>query len=168
MVVGGWLFKRKERGKPMEEKIKWLLSGLLGLIGVFTRQYGILIVLVAVAIIFDIVTGLIKAKIHENISSKKGTKGMFKKVSILFTLFFGFFLDYAITYICGYVSIEIPFNLPFGMIIGFYIILNECISICENLYACNPNIMPTWIVKMLQATKDKFEDGGKNEDSEEK
>lgn len=148
------------------EKIKWLVSSLLGLIGVFTKQYGILIVLVAFAVVFDIVTGLIKAKIQGNVSSKKGTKGMFKKVSILAGLFFGFFLDYAITYICGYVSIDLPFNLPFGMIIGFYIILNESISICENLYVCNPNIMPKWIVRILQTTKEKLEDGGKNEDSE--
>lgn len=150
------------------EKAKWLISTLLGLIGMFTKQYGILILLVAIAIVFDIVTGLIKAKIQENVSSKKGTKGMFKKVSILAGLFFGFFLDYAITFMCGYISIDLPFNLPFGMIIGFYIIVNESISICENLYACNPSIMPTWIVKMLQATKDKLEDGGKNEDSTKK
>ena len=48
------------------EKAKWLISTLLGLIGMFTKQYGILILLVAIAIVFDIVTGLIKAKIQEN------------------------------------------------------------------------------------------------------
>lgn len=149
------------------ERVKWILSGLLGMLGVFTKQYGLLIIMVAVAIVFDFVTGLIKAKIYENISSKTGTKGLFKKISLLVCLFFGFFLDYTIPAMCEYISIEIPFNMPFGMIIGFYIVLNECISICENLYACNPTIMPKWIVKVLQTAKDKLDDGGQDEIVEE-
>ena len=43
------------------EKAKWLLSTILGLILSFTNKYGILIIFVAIAIVFDFVTGLIKA-----------------------------------------------------------------------------------------------------------
>ena len=149
------------------EKPKWLLSIILGVIATFTKQYGILIILVCVAIVFDCVTGLIKAKLEESISSEAGTKGFFRKIALLVCLFFGFFLDYAIPYMCESVSIKIPYDMPFGLIICFYIVLNECISICENLYACNPTIMPKWIVKILLSTKKQLEDGDEDEVIEE-
>ena len=150
------------------EKIKWLISTCLGLLATFTQQYGILIILVVCAIIFDVVTGVIKAKLSGTISSQAGTKGFFKKISLLVCLFFGFFLDYAIPYMFSRLAFELPFNTPFGLIICFYIVLNECISICENLYACNPDIMPKWIVNILLSAKQKIEDGASDEAVEEK
>lgn len=140
------------------EKTKWLLSGFFGMIATFFQHHGILVVLVLVSICFDVATGLIKAKINGEISSQKGTRGFFKKISLLVCLFFGFFLDIAIPYMFGYIGMELPFSTPFGMIICFYIVLNECISICENLYACNESIMPKWVVKILLSAKEKIED----------
>lgn len=149
------------------EKNKWLLSSLLGLISTFFDKHGILIVLVLTSICFDVVTGLIKAKINGEISSQKGTKGFFKKISLLVCLFFGFFLDMAIPYMFGYIGMELPFSTPFGMIICFYIVLNECISICENLYACNESIMPKWIVKLLLSAKERIEESNNEDVAEE-
>lgn len=152
----------------MEEKMKWLISVVLGLIATFIHQYGIMIIMVCVAIMFDCVTGLIKAKIEEDLSSEAGTKGFFKKTALLVCLFFGFFLDYIIPYMCESISIKIPYNMPFGLIICFYIVLNECISICENLYVCNPGIMPKWVVKILLSAKQQIDESGdNNEDTEE-
>lgn len=149
------------------EKEKWIISGLLGVISTFFQQHGILIALVLVSICFDVITGLIKAKLNGDISSKKGTNGFFKKIALLICLFFGFFLDMAIPYMFAYIGMDLPFNTPFGMIICFYITLNECISICENLYACNESIMPKWIVKILLSAKEKIEDGNNENTAEE-
>lgn len=150
------------------EKIKWLLSVLLGLILSFTQKYGIMIIFVAVAIVFDFITGLIKANIKGELSSDIGRKGFFKKIALLVCLFFGFFLDYVIPYMCGSIGVKIPFDTPFGLIICFYIVMNECISICENLYACDPGIMPKWIVKVLKSAKEQIDEkgGSANENSE--
>ena len=85
------------------------------------------------------------------------------------SMFFGFFLDWFIPYALQYVNVVLPFAMPFSMIISFYIVLNESISICENLYAANPEIMPRWIVGLLSTVKDKLdsatedEEGAKNE-----
>lgn len=140
------------------EKIKWITSALLGILTTFSKQYGVLIALVAVAIVFDLVTGLIKAKVDKNdvFSSSKCAEGLFKKLALLVGMFFGFFLDWFIPYVLLYVNVEIPFAMPFSMIICFYIVLNESISVCENLYATNPEIMPKWIVRFLTNAKDKL------------
>lgn len=142
------------------EKAKWLVSALLGLILSFTQKYGIMIIFVAVAIVFDFVTGLVKANIKGEVSSEVGKKGFFKKMALLICLFFGFFLDFVIPYMCATIGIKIPFETPFGLIICFYIVLNESISICENLYACNPGIMPKWVVRMLKSAKQQIDDKG--------
>ena len=148
-------------------KIKWLLSIIGGALATFFEHYGILILLVAVAIIFDLVTGLLKAKTSENTawSSEKCRRGLFMKLALLVGMCFGFFLDCFIPYALTYININLPFALPFSMVISFYIILNESISICENLYAANPEVMPKWIVKLLVNVKDKLE--GETEEEKE-
>ena len=147
------------------EKIKWLLSVLFGLITTFFEQYGVLITLVSVSIVFDFITGLIKAKISDSDhwSSAKCQKGLFKKLALLVGMLFGFFLDWFIPYALLYVNVTLPFAMPFSMIICFYIVLNESISICENLYAANPEIMPKWIVGLLTTVKDKLESPANHE-----
>ena len=146
-------------------KIKLILSAIFGMLATFFDQYGILIVLVAVAIVFDLVTGLIKVKVSENdiFSSEKCRKGFYKKIALLLAMCFGFFLDMFSPYALENIHVTLPFNLPFSMVISFYIILNESISICENLYAANPDIMPKWIVSFLTNAKDKLDNKGNEE-----
>lgn len=141
------------------ESIKIGLSVVLGFIATFFQQYGMLIMLVAVSIVLDLVTALIKVKASETEvwNSEKCRKGLFKKLALLLGMAFGFFLDWFIPYMLLYLNVSIPFAMPFSMIICFYIILNESISICENLYAANPEIMPKWIVKLLSNVKDKLD-----------
>ena len=148
----------------MDEKIKYILSVLGGLLATATKQYGLILLFVVIGIFMDWITGLVKSKITGVAwSSKVGFVGFWKKVSLLAALFFGIFLDYFIpTTLEKIVTVELPFALPFGLIIGAYIVLNECISICENLYACNPDIVPKWIVGLLRNAKDKISDGDKD------
>lgn len=151
----------------MTEKAKWLLSIMAGAIGAFSKQYGVLIVMVCTVIVMDWVTGVIAAAaVGEPITSQKGTKGFWKKMALLTALFFGFFLDYFVPYAIKAVGIHVDANVAvFGMVIGCYIVLNECISICENLYKTNPSIIPGWIVKLLSNAKGQIEQ--MHEDKEE-
>lgn len=152
----------------MAEKTKWLLSIVVGAIGAFSKQYGVLIVMVCTVIVMDWVTGVIaSAAVGDPITSKKGTKGFWKKMALLTALFFGFFLDYFVPYATTKVGIHIDVNVAiFGMIIGCYIVLNESISICENLYKTNPSIIPKWIVKLLISAKTQIEQMQDKEDEQ--
>lgn len=137
------------------EKMKWLLSILCGLLSAFTKQYGMIIAFVAIAVVLDWITGIIGEKaVGHAITSRKGTIGFWKKMALFAALFFGFFLDYFIPYCLEKIGLELPINVPvFGVIIGCYITINECISICENIYKANPNILPQWIVQVLILAK---------------
>lgn len=141
------------------EKMKWLLSILCGLLSAFTRQYGMIIVFVSCAVIFDWITGIIGEKAVGNpITSRKGTIGFWKKMALFAGLFFGFFLDYFIPYALQKIHIDLPVTgAMFGMIVGCYIVINECISICENIYKANPSILPKWIVTTLKLAKSQID-----------
>lgn len=137
------------------EKMKWLLSILCGFLSAFTKQYGVIIAFVSCAVVLDWITGIIGSKASGiPITSKKGMVGFCKKMALFAGLFFGFFLDCFIPYALERIHLELPVTgAVFGMIIGCYIVINECISICENIYKANPGILPKWIVTMLILAK---------------
>lgn len=142
----------------MSNSAKWLISVIIGIAATFFEQYGLFFLFVCAAIVFDCVTGLIKAKaIGEGLTSKKGFRGFWKKLGLLIGLSFGIYLDLAVPLIFLRAGIKLGVELPFALIICCYIVLNESISICENLYAINPSIMPRWIVKLLKGSRDNID-----------
>ncbi len=149
------------------EKIKWVVSIVVGFMAAMAKQYYVIVLFVACAVVFDWVTGLLKAKATgEGVNSKKATVGFWKKLALLMALFFGFFLDYFIPYMIGTLGILLPETALFGMVIGCYIVINECISIAENLYVINPAVLPNWIVKLLTAAKEQIEKKGERNEKE--
>lgn len=143
----------------MDKFLQWLISSVLGILATINHEYGLIIILVCGAVVLDVITGLLKCKITDiKISSGEGRKGFFRKVSLFVALTFGIFMDAFIPFLLEIVDIELGFNSPFGLIVGVYIILNESISICENLYLCNPNAIPKRIGKILKVAKEKTDD----------
>lgn len=138
--------------------IKVLLSAVAGAAATFCHQYGLIISAVVISIVIDCITGLVKSKVSaEGWDSKKATKGFWKKIALLVALAFGMLLDFFIPTMLAEIGVEIPFHLPFALIIGCYIVINECISICENLYVINPEVMPKWIINLLKIAKEDIE-----------
>lgn len=146
-------------------------SALLGTLATLAEQYTVLIVLVAAAIVLDVITGLIRCgATGEKLSSEKGTKGFWKKIMLLASLLFAFFLDVSIPTILGVVNVTLPFqkSLLFGSIVGVYIILNESISICENILKANKMALPKWLKKLLQDAKKEVDEKGAGKDVDNK
>ncbi len=131
------------------------MSIITGALAAFSGQYGLFIVLVAAAVVLDVITGLVKAKATgEGLSSKRAARGFWKKVSLFVGLFFGIFLDYVMLTALVQAGITINVNLPFALIFACYIILNESISVAENLVQINPDIMPKKIAELLKSARD--------------
>lgn len=142
----------------MENLFKWILSIVGGALAAFFQQYGLFIVLVAIAVVMDFITGVIKAKATgEGLSSARAWQGFWKKIALFVGLFFGIFLDYVMLTVLAQANITINVKLPFALIIACYIVLNESISIAENLVMINSDIMPKWVSKLLKVAKDDFD-----------
>lgn len=142
--------------------IKIAASLLTGLAASFWSLYGAIIICVCVAIIMDFVSGIVAALASgEKISSEVGYRGFWKKVALLLALSFGIFLDAFIPIMLGVITLEIPFTMPIGTIVGCYIVINEAISIIENINQAAPTALPRWIKKLLEGAGKTIDDGGK-------
>lgn len=147
------------------------VSAILGTVATLLESYVVLVILVACAIVLDVITGLVKCfATGEKLSSEKGQKGFWKKIMLLMALLFAFFLDVSIPAVMEVVKIQMPFekSLLFGSIVGVYIILNESISICENIIKANRMALPKWLKKLFQDAKKEIDEGGKENGSNNK
>ena len=149
---------------------KLLASIIIGLGMTFSDKYGLLILLVIGAVIIDIFTGLVKGKIKRDINSRAGYIGFWKKVALFTGLGFGLFLDAVVGYFITLtaeegVSLFVLQNIPFGHIIGIYIILNESISIMENLHECGIK-MPNFIIKIFRKYTEEINQGKSHDKKE--
>ena len=130
-----------------------ILTAVSAIVSYFDKYVPVLCC-VLVSIIFDVITGLVRCKITgEALSSKVGIIGFWKKLALLLALFFGIFIDVYIPILLGISGINIPFSLPIGTFIGCYIILNENISILENLSRSGV-ILPKWIKQFFKDAKE--------------
>lgn len=140
--------------------MKYIIPVIASIASSFTNKYGNIITLVFGAVLLDVVTGILKAKATGRVNSNSGFKGFWKKVSLFAGLTFGFFLDFFWSYLNQF-SKDSPIlpavnYISFGTIIGVYIIVNECISIFENLNIAGVKL-PQFIVRALLSSSDKLD-----------
>ena len=124
-----------------------VITGVLG-------DYVTLFMIVCGMIAFDVITGIAKANVLGNVSSSKGTQGLWKKLSILLAVVFGMFLQYVIGVVALIVEVPTLAKVPIAGAIAAYVIFNEAISVCENFYAINPNMLPSWVANRLKTAKE--------------
>ncbi len=141
--------------KP-EGIIKSALSVIAGVAATLCGQYGVMFLLVAAAVVLDFATGIIKAKaIGQGLDSKIARRGFWRKISLLAALAFGVFLDLIAGVLLVKAGIVISSETPFALVVASYIVLNESISIAENLYQINPDSLPKAVINLLRIAKEK-------------
>lgn len=91
-------------------------------------------IIVGCFIIFDIVTGILKALYHEGLNSTKLRQGLFHKLSEILAVAGSMLLEIASEYI------NLGVDLPLVNAVAIYICLMELISILENLCEMNPEL----------------------------
>lgn len=94
----------------------------------------VIIIIVLVFILFDILTGLIKAIYKEGLNSTYLRQGLFHKLSEILALIGSYGIEFAIQYI------ELGIDIPVLKCVSGYIALMELISIIENLCSINPKL----------------------------
>lgn len=89
-------------------------------------------IFVSVCILFDIVTGLIKAGYTGTLNSTALRQGLMHKASEILTVIGAYLLQH------GMVQIGLTFEVPVYTPVALYIALMEIVSVIENLCAVNP------------------------------
>ena len=102
------------------------------------------------------------AWIQNNLSSKIGAKGIIKKVGYMGLIVVAMGADYLIYSGIIAANIDISYNMWFGLLVAVWLIINEMISILENLSKLGVPI-PDFMTKLIKRLKNAADGGNKNE-----
>lgn len=118
-----------------------------------------LIVLITV-MIADYGTGLAGAYVTGTLNSRIGIKGIVKKVGYLILVAVGMVIDYLLSTAVAQAGMDIKLTYCVGLIVTIWLIINELISILENLSEIGvklPKFMTTIINKLKKSVDEKIE-----------
>ena len=138
----------------MENILKTIMAALSASLSYFFGGADVWLVALVTVIVIDYVTGLSKAYILGELSSRIGFKGIVKKL-MYFAVVAVSVIDDPITGSCGVLRVAV---------IAF-LIANEALSILENYVAATNNQVPKVLVNILRRLKD---DGDKELEVEKK
>ena len=133
-----------------------VLTGVLA----YFRIIAIPILVLLVFMLLDYVTGLAAAWVNRELSSRVGIIGIIKKVMYLALIAVGIGADWIINF--GLSSAKIQFEnwYVIGLVITIWLILNELMSILENIGEINGNTYPKFLKNILSHIKKTIEQKG--------
>lgn len=148
---------------PLQAVFSAALAALISYLGVIAIPVTVLMA----AMIIDYVTGMAAAWHTKKLSSKKGLSGIIKKISYLALVCVGMGVDWLIYSGIKSVGVDMGYTFFFGVLVAVWLIINELISILENLESIGVP-MPTFLIKIVKRLKITAETVGESEDKFEK
>jgi len=119
-------------------------------------------ILIAV-MICDYLSGLFAASVNNELSSRTGLIGIIKKLCYLIIVAVGMAVDWIIDDTLLHVGVKMPEDtFIVGLIVTVWLIINELLSILENLSRSGIPI-PPFLNPLLKKLKKKVEDEGAKE-----
>ncbi|MBR1483459.1 MAG: phage holin family protein [Ruminococcus sp.] len=150
----------------MNESVSMLKLTIITALGVIAAYFNALLIPIAVLVavmVIDYISGMVSAKKTGELSSRLGVIGILKKVGYLALVAVGMVVDYLISSALTQVGINIQINYCFAMIIVIWLIVNELISILENLGEIGVPI-PEFLRKSIHKIKDGVENKAGEDD----
>lgn len=118
----------------MKENVcKIIISAIMAGLSAYFRVMAIPIILLIVVMIIDYISGLWKAWIKSELSSRIGLAGLFKKFGYILVVIVAGVIDWLFSSGLAQIGVDIKVSFYFGLIVTIWFIINECISILENL-----------------------------------
>ena len=138
-----------------------ILTGILA----YFRIIAVPIFVLFVFMILDYLTGLASAWVKCELSSRAGITGIIKKVMYLVLIAVGIGADWVINFGLSDIGIEFESGYLIGLLITIWLILNEFMSILENIGEINGNTYPKFVKNILLHIKKAIENekGEQNE-----
>ena len=146
----------------MKEKT-WhaLIAVALGGLSAYMRVMFVPLVVLIGVMIVDYMSGMLKAWGNDELSSRVGLRGIVKKLSYLMLVCVAGVVDWLIYSGLRQVGISLDFGFCFGLIVTIWLIINELISILENLEALKVP-MPAILKSIIKHLKSAVEVKGDN------
>lgn len=141
----------------MKEKTwRGLIAIAVGGLSAYMRMMFVPLVILFAVIIIDYMSGMLKAWGNDELSSKVGLKGIIKKLCYLMLVCVAGVVDWLLWSGLRQVGISLDFGFCFGLIVVIWLIINELISILENLEALKVP-MPSFLRSLVGHLKQTVE-----------
>lgn len=129
-------------------------------LGVTFYLLGLLLVLMVIDYVSGMAASAVEAIDHPDdkrygLSSKKGAKGIAKKVAYLCVIAVSMVIDYIVIRTSGVLGVALP-NTMLSLLVSVWYLLNEALSIIENAGRIGAPV-PNWLMKYIAALKDKID-----------
>lgn len=154
----------------MGEKRILLKDGIVFLCTWVTNKLGLLlpaILLLMILMVIDYISGMLAAKKEalEDLanceygwSSKKSLLGIYKKIGYMLTVLVAVCIDYMIFKFSNELGLEYTPNTFFGLIVAIWFVINEILSILENIGRMGtelPDFLKNVLVELRKKLNDK-------------
>ncbi len=116
-----------------ENGIKLIITGAIAAMSAYFGELFIPLTVLCLVMASDYCTGVISAWKNGELSSRTGWYGIIKKVCYMFAVGAGIVVDYICTNALSRLHIEVGSIYCFGLLVTIWLILNELLSILENL-----------------------------------
>ena len=139
-----------------DKSLQAIMSAALAAFAVYMGALAVPIIVLMVMMIIDYLSGMSVAWVHGDLSSKVGAKGIVKKVGYMALIVVAMGVDYLIYSGIAAANITVNYNMWFGLLVAVWLIINEMISILENLSRLGVPI-PDFLTKIIQRLKNSAE-----------
>ena len=152
----------------MEHKgLQAVLTAAVTAFAVYFNALAVPLIVLLVMMIIDYISGMSAAWREGTLSSKKGIDGVIKKVGYMALVAVAMGVDYLIFTGFAAVNVSVGFNMLFGVLVAVWLIINEMISILENLSRLGVPI-PAFLSKVVKKLKITADNAGEIEEEDNK
>lgn len=139
-----------------ENVIHGVISLIIAGVSAYFQIIAIPLIVLTAVMLVDYITGMVAAYTKAELSSSKGLRGIFKKIGYFCLVAVGITTDYIICSALSSIGITGEATMVFGLIVTIWLIINELISILENLTKLEVPI-PDFLVKVISRLKNSVE-----------
>ena len=146
----------------MKENIsRGLITAAVAGAAAYFRELALPVVVLFLVMAVDYVSGMVRSWANGELCSRTGVFGIVKKVSYLLAVVVAIVADWIIQTAAGQLGADFSGFFYFGLLVTIWLILNECISILENISEIGvplPPFLMTLIQKLKKTAESKGED----------
>lgn len=148
-----------------EETVSAVLAAALAAVGAYFRQLLIPVGLLIIVMVSDYFTGMISAKLRNDWNSRTGILGIIKKLCYIFGVAVAVVADFVIQMAAAQLGTDLTGRFLFGLLVTVWLILNECISILENIDEIGVPV-PPFLAKLIARLRKAAEQAGDSQSGE--
>lgn len=146
----------------MKENIfRGMITAAVAGAAAYFRELALPVVVLFLVMVVDYVSGMVRSWARGELCSRVGVLGIVKKVAYLLAVVVAIVADWVVQTAAGQLGVDFGGFFYFGLLVTIWLVLNECISILENISEIGVPL-PAFLVALIQKLKKTTEARGED------